>query len=78
MDIDLTSLELDDLNLLLAKAEMELQTALLDGDSWAATKELRDEITEIRVAIHRATFPHDTADINQIRLKLMLSPNFSW
>jgi hypothetical protein len=75
MDINLTSLKLDELNLLLIKTEKELQTALLSGVSWSETKDLRDDITEIRIAIYRVNFPHDSSDIGQI-MKLLHSPDF--
>jgi hypothetical protein len=78
MDVDLTRLNLVDLNQLLTKSEMELQEALLDGKSWQESKDVRDFITALRVAIHRATYPKDTTDIGQIRMKLMLSPELQY
>jgi hypothetical protein len=76
MDIDLTRLNLEDLNQLLTKSEMDLQVALLDGKTWHESKDLRDFIIALRVAIHRATCSNNTTDIGQIRMKLMLSPEF--
>ena len=74
MDIDLNRLGHDQLNLLLNKAECKLQAALLEGVSWKELKDIRDDITEIRIAMHRAIYPHDTSEFGQIRMRLWQGP----
>lgn len=75
MDIDLDRLGLKDLTLLLHQAEKNLQTALLNGCSWQESKDLRNDITGIRIAIHRVTHPHDAHEIDQIMQKLKQGPD---
>ena len=70
MDIDLTRLSQANLEIILRKAEQDLQTALLGGKSWMDVKYLRDYIIEINVTKYRNAFPHDDSGITQIRNKL--------
>jgi hypothetical protein len=75
MEIDLTRLNLADLNLMLNKAEKELQEKLLEGVSWNVLKPLQYAITDLRIAIHRLAYPHDNSDIREIRKKLDRNPS---
>jgi len=53
MEIDLTSLNLQELSELYEKANEELRQSLINGLSWKEVKAKRDIVTEIAKELHR-------------------------
>ena len=53
MEIDLTSLNLQELSELYEKANEELRQSLINGFSWKEVKAKRDIVTEIAKELHR-------------------------
>lgn len=56
MEIDLSSLDLEQLKTIYEKADADLKNALLGGDSWKDVQDKRKTVTELAILMHKKRF----------------------
>jgi hypothetical protein len=59
MEIDLSSMDLEQLRSMFLKAETELANALIDGASWQEVKDKREIYTSVAKEFYRKKYPSE-------------------
>ena len=57
MEIDLSTLSLEELSRMYQKADREMKAALLGGADWMEVQDKRALVTELSIQIHKRSYP---------------------